>query len=46
MSNKQIAEHTHVTVGTVKTHIKNMYKKLDVNSRLKALQRAKELNII
>jgi LuxR family transcriptional regulator, maltose regulon positive regulatory protein len=46
LSNKQIAECTHVTIGTVKTHIKNMYKKLNVNSRLKALQRGKELNLL
>jgi LuxR family maltose regulon positive regulatory protein len=46
LSNKQIAEYNNVTIGTVKTHIKNMYRKLEVNSRLQALQRGKELDLL
>lgn len=46
MSNKQIADKIHVTNGTVKTHIKNLYRKLDVSSRLQALKRGKELNLL
>ncbi|WCK54261.1 LuxR C-terminal-related transcriptional regulator [Aneurinibacillus sp. Ricciae_BoGa-3] len=44
--NQQIADNIYVTVGTVKTHLKNIYRKLEVNSRLQALQRAKELNLL
>jgi LuxR family maltose regulon positive regulatory protein len=46
LTNKQIAEHNNVTVGTVKSHIKNMYRKLEVNSRMQALQRGKELELL
>jgi LuxR family maltose regulon positive regulatory protein len=33
MSNKQIAEQNQVKVETVKSHLKNIYRKLDVNTR-------------
>ncbi len=46
MSNKQIAEQLRVTVETVKSHMKNINRKLGVNSRLQALQRGKELNLL
>jgi len=46
MSNKEIAEQLQAAVATVKSHIKNIYLKLEVNSRLQALQRAKELNLL
>lgn len=46
LSNKQIAESLHITSETVKSHLKNVFRKLDVNNRVKALQRAKELKIV
>lgn len=46
MMNKEIAEQLIVTGETVKSHIKNLYRKLSVNNRIQALQRAKELGII
>ncbi|MED5018252.1 response regulator transcription factor [Paenibacillus chibensis] len=46
LSNKQIAETLHITSETVKSHLKNVFRKLDVNNRVRALQRAKELKII
>ncbi|MFB9328340.1 response regulator [Paenibacillus aurantiacus] len=46
LSNRQIAESLHITSETVKYHLKNVFRKLDVNNRVKALQRAKELKII
>lgn len=45
-SNKEIASHLNITGETVKYHIKNIYRKLGVNNRVKALQRAKELHIL
>ena len=45
-SNKRIAQELFVTAGTVKTHIRNIYRKLDAHSRTQALVRARELNLI
>jgi two-component system LytT family response regulator len=46
LSNKEIAYHLNITVETVKSHIKNLYRKLNVNNRVQLLQRAKELKIL
>jgi LuxR family transcriptional regulator, maltose regulon positive regulatory protein len=46
LSNKQIAEQTQVSVETVKSHLKNIFKKLEVNNRWQALQRGKELKLL
>lgn len=46
LSNKEIAARTGVSVGTVKTHIKNLYRKLEVNNRLQAIQRGRMLNML
>src|SRR5215207_1080248 len=45
-SNRGIASELFVSVGTVKTHINNLYRKLDAHSRTQALARAKELNLL
>ena len=45
-SNREIARELFVTAGTVKAHIKNIYRKLDVHSRTQALVRASELNLL
>lgn len=46
MSNKEIAQNLSISLNTVKFHSKNIYSKLGVNDRYKAVQKAKELNII
>jgi two-component system, LytTR family, response regulator len=46
LSNKEIAHRLNITSETVKSHIKNVYRKLGVNNRVQALQRAKELMIL
>ncbi|MCL4248342.1 MAG: protein kinase [Anaerolineae bacterium] len=45
-SNKEIAEQLFITVGTVKWHIRQVYQKLHVRSRVQAILRARELNLI
>jgi ATP/maltotriose-dependent transcriptional regulator MalT len=39
-SNQQIAQMLVVAESTIKTHLNNIYAKLNVNSRLQALTRA------
>lgn len=46
LSNNEIAEQSFVTVNTVKTHLKNIYSKLDVDSRVQAIQKAQILKLI
>ena len=46
LSNKEIGERLNMTVNTVKTHIKNIYGKLQVNRRVQAVEKAKKLNIV
>lgn len=46
MSNAEIAAELVVTLSTVKWHITQLYKKLGVRSRVQAIVRARELNLI
>ena len=46
MSNSEIAEKLIIGEGTVKTHINNIYGKLDVQSRTQAIARARELKLL
>lgn len=45
-SNSEIAEGLFLSVSTIKTHVSNLFIKLDVNSRIKVIEKAKQLNII
>jgi len=45
-SNAAIAEEMFLTVSTVKTHISNLFVKMDVKSRTQAIAKAKKLKII
>lgn len=45
-SNKQIAEHLCISLATVKTHIINIYGKLQVNSRVAAADAGRRLGLI
>ena len=37
MKNEQIAEELHISIYTVRTHIANIYKKFEVNSKVDLL---------
>jgi LuxR family transcriptional regulator, maltose regulon positive regulatory protein len=45
-TNRRIASELFVSVGTVKSHINNVYRKLEVHSRTQAVARARELDLI
>jgi LuxR family maltose regulon positive regulatory protein len=46
MSKAEIASELFVSVNTVKTHTKNIYRKLGVGTRTAAVRRAKSLNLV
>jgi LuxR family maltose regulon positive regulatory protein len=46
MSNLEIASTLYVSVNTVKTHVKNIYRKLHAGRRREAVDRARELRLI
>ena len=46
LSNKEIAEAIFVSEGTLKWHLHNVYSKLNVKNRTRAMARARELGIL
>ena len=46
MSNQEIASELFVSVNTVKTHLKAIYRKLDVADRREAVSRARSLELL
>lgn len=46
LTNQQIAARLNIAASTVKTHINNIYGKLGVQTRVQALNRARELELI
>ena len=46
LSNKEIEAALVISKNTVRTHIKNLYSKLGVESRTQAIVRAQELNLL
>jgi LuxR family maltose regulon positive regulatory protein len=43
---REIAARLHISLNTVRHHVKNLYGKLDVNSRTRAVARAQELGLL
>lgn len=45
-SNQEIADRLFVSTNTVKTHLKNLYAKLEVSRRTQAVHKARQLRVI
>ncbi|HEV7935365.1 MAG TPA: LuxR C-terminal-related transcriptional regulator [Actinomadura sp.] len=46
LSNVEIASELSLSVNTVKTHVRNIYRKLDADRRREAVRRARELQLL
>ena len=45
-SNQEIANKLFISINTVKTHLSNLYQKLEVSRRSKAVKKARSLKLI
>ena len=45
-SNQEIAAELFISLSTVKTHVQNLFEKLEVKRRIQAVEKAKRLNLI
>jgi LuxR family maltose regulon positive regulatory protein len=46
LSNQEIASQLYISLNTVKAHLKSVYGKLEVNNRVQAIARGRELDLI
>lgn len=45
-NNQQLADRNHVSVNTIKSHLKNLYRKLQVRNRAEAVALAKKQSLL
>jgi DNA-binding NarL/FixJ family response regulator len=43
-TNRQMADEHYISLNTIKTHVKNLYDKLDVHTRTQAIARLREMS--
>jgi LuxR family maltose regulon positive regulatory protein len=46
LSNPNIARRLYLSTNTLKAHAQNIYTKLDVHSRMEAVNKARDLNLL
>jgi len=46
LTNEEIAQDLHLSVNTIKSHLRSVYRKLDVANRREAIARARGLNLL
>ncbi len=46
LSQREIADALYVSINTVKSHVKGIYRKLGVDTRAGAVSRARELSLL
>ncbi len=46
LTSEEISRELFVSVNTIRTHIRNIYSKMDVHGRIEAIQKAKDLSLI
>jgi LuxR family maltose regulon positive regulatory protein len=46
LSNQEIAQRSYISSGTVKVHLKHIFRKLEVGNRTEAAARARQLGLI
>jgi ATP/maltotriose-dependent transcriptional regulator MalT len=46
LSNQEIADRLFVSLNTIKTHSSSLFEKLEVNRRMQAIEKAKQLGLI
>lgn len=46
LTNREIAEQLMLEESTIRTHLRNIYRKLGVNSRVQAIGRAREIDLL
>ena len=46
LSNQQIADHTGAAIGTIKWHLKNLFRKFGVSNRSAALAQARAMGVL
>ena len=46
LSYEQIADNLFISYGTVRKHVENIYRKLKVNNRIEAIDKAKKGGVI